>query len=138
MRDKLWAECVAAVIISEISCPGRMGRAPMSSSMEKKPISQDLVEVGIKLSRRYGFPEKLSNSGNNYIFLGYTDDYPGDIFRLLDLKTQQVMLTRNIRWFGKTFGEFLLWKYQNTNSTLIWNLQVKKILKLDPKETWKR
>jgi hypothetical protein len=55
--------------------------------------------VGIKLS-------KLSNKGTHCLFLGYAEDHPKDTYRVLDLKNQLVMLTRNVRWLGKTHGEF--------------------------------
>jgi hypothetical protein len=64
-------------------------------------------EVGVKLSKLYGLPEKLSNKGNYCIMVGYPDDHPSDTYRVLDLKTLGIMLTRNVRWTGKTYGEFL-------------------------------
>jgi hypothetical protein len=63
-------------------------------------------EVGIKLSKLYGFPEKLSNKGNHCLFLGDADDNPKDIYGVLDLKHQSVMLTRNMRWLGNTNGDY--------------------------------
>jgi hypothetical protein len=55
--------------------------------------------VGIKLS-------KLSNKGTHCLFLGYAEEHPKDTYRVLDLKNQLGMLTRNVRWLGKTHGEF--------------------------------
>jgi hypothetical protein len=63
-------------------------------------------EVGVKLSKLYGLPKKLSNKGNLCIMLGYPEDHPYDTYRALDLKTLGVMLTRNVRWTGKTYGEY--------------------------------
>jgi hypothetical protein len=54
-------------------------------------------EVGVKLSKLYGLPEKLSNKGNYCIMVGYPDDHPSDTYRVLDLKTLGIMLTRNVR-----------------------------------------
>jgi hypothetical protein len=51
-------------------------------------------------------PEKVSNKGNHCLFLGYAEDHPKDTYRVLDLKNQSVMMTRNVRWLGKTHGEF--------------------------------
>jgi hypothetical protein len=38
--------------------------------------------------------------------VGFAEDYPQETYRVLDLKTQGIMLTRNVRWSRKTFGEF--------------------------------
>jgi hypothetical protein len=54
----------------------------------------------------YGFPEKLSHKGNHCIFLGYADDYPADIYRVLDLKAEQLMLTRNFSLVWEDFWGF--------------------------------
>jgi hypothetical protein len=54
----------------------------------------------------YGLPEKSSKKGNLCILLGYPEDHPSDTYRVLDLKTLGVMLTRNVRWTGKTYVEY--------------------------------
>jgi hypothetical protein len=38
--------------------------------------------------------------------VGFAEEHPHDIYRVLDLKTQGVMLTRDLRWSGKIFDEF--------------------------------
>ena len=62
-------------------------------------------EVGIKQSKVYGLPEKQSIKGYHYIFLRYANDHPPDTYCVMDLITESVMLTRNVRWFGKAFGD---------------------------------
>jgi Reverse transcriptase (RNA-dependent DNA polymerase) len=62
--------------------------------------------VGVKLSKLYCLPEKLANKGNLCLMVGYPEDHPSDTYRVFDLKSQSVMLTRNVRWTGKTFGEY--------------------------------
>ena len=62
-------------------------------------------EVGIKIVRSTNMKEKISNKEERCIFLGYEDNHPGDAYRVLDLRTKTVMITRDVRWLGKTYGE---------------------------------
>ena len=71
-------------------------------------------EVGIKLSKQYGLPVKIVSKGNRCLFLGYESNHPWDTYRVLDLKIKTVMLTRDVRWLGKTYGDYLILNYPKT------------------------
>jgi hypothetical protein len=110
MRDKLWAECASTATLLSNVMSRKDGKSPHEAFHGKEAgYSRNLRifgEVGIKLTKLYGLPDKLSNKGNHCLFLGYAEDHPKDTYRVLDLKNQLVMLTRNVRWLGKTHGEF--------------------------------
>jgi hypothetical protein len=122
VREKLWAGCaLTATKLNNI-----MSRKDGKSAFQKyygneSKITHNLKvfgEVGIKLSKIYGLPEKLSDKKNLCIMLGCPEDHPSDTYRVLDLKTQGVVLTRNVRWIGTTYGEYFgekqrkIWKEQ--------------------------
>jgi hypothetical protein len=100
MRDKLWEECASTATLLSNVMSRKDGKSPYESFYGKRGWIQPIFgEVGIKLS-------KFSNKGNHCLFLGFAEDHPKDTYRVLDLKNQSVMLTRNVRWLGKTHGEF--------------------------------
>ena len=49
------------------------------------------------------------------MFVGYEDNCPKGANMILDLKNNITMITRDVRWFGKCYGEYF-------------NLQNKKIM----------
>ncbi|KAG7337993.1 gag-polypeptide of LTR copia-type [Nitzschia inconspicua] len=44
--------------------------------------------------------------GSPAIFLGYAKQHAGNVYRILDLKTQQLRLSRDVQWLSKTHGEY--------------------------------
>ena len=39
-------------------------------------------------------------------FLGYPENHPKDIFRVFDLVSEKPIITRDIKWLNKSYGEF--------------------------------
>ena len=48
---------------------------------------------------------KLENNGQSYLFVGYTKDHAGDVYRMLNPKTGGVTKTNNVCWLNKMYGE---------------------------------
>ena len=48
---------------------------------------------------------KLKNRGETYYFVGYADNHAGDVFRMVNLKTNRVTETRDVQFLGKMYGE---------------------------------
>ena len=109
LRDELWAECAstATKLCNILSRKER--KSPNEMFYGKEAIyAKDLRifgEIGIKISRTVGIPEKILNKGNECIFLGYEANHPKDAYRVLDLKNKTVMITRNVRWLGRSYGD---------------------------------
>jgi hypothetical protein len=97
LREKFWAECAStATKLSNLMSRKDGKSAHMSFYGYESKIAQNLKifgENGVKLSKLYGLPEKLANKGNFCLMVGYPEDHPSDTYRVLDLKTQNVMLT---------------------------------------------
>ena len=49
---------------------------------------------------------KLENHGRTCVFVGYADKHAGDVYRMLNLKTNKIIMSRDILWLNKTFGEY--------------------------------
>jgi len=41
---------------------------------------------------------KLDNRGETCIFVGYADDHAGNIYRMFNLQTKRIWVTRDVRW----------------------------------------
>jgi hypothetical protein len=54
-------------------------------------------EIGTKLTKLYGIPDKLSNKGSHCLFVGFTEEHPQDTYRVLELKTLGVLLSKKVR-----------------------------------------
>jgi hypothetical protein len=49
--------------------------------------------------------EKLQNKGSLYLFLGYEDNHPEGAHRILGLKNLTIMISRDVRWLGRSYGD---------------------------------
>ena len=49
---------------------------------------------------------KIDPRGKISLFVGYSTQHAGDIYRLLNPKTSRVLHRRDVRWIGKTWAEF--------------------------------
>jgi hypothetical protein len=109
-KNKLWAEC--ALTASKLS--NLIVRTKEGSPFElfygrKLKVGKNLRifgEIGIKITRAQVHHEKLNNKGNECIFVGYEDNHSQDAYRVFDLKNKTIMIARNVRWLGRTFGEY--------------------------------
>ena len=48
---------------------------------------------------------KLDNRGKTCMFVGYTDDHAGDVYRFRNVKTKRIIMSRDVRWLN------LMWKH---------------------------
>ena len=63
-------------------------------------------KIGIKVSKSTNQKEKLVNKRDFCVFLGYPNDHAADAFRVLDLKSKTFMITKDVRWTNKTYGQY--------------------------------
>jgi hypothetical protein len=110
IRNKLWAECaLTATELCNITSRRDIGSPYELFYGKKGKIENNLRifgEVGVKIARNPGnMVEKLQNKGSLCIFVGYKDNHPQDAYRVLDLKNLTLMISRDIRWLGKSYGE---------------------------------
>ena len=56
-------------------------------------------------TNRSAIKSKLEDRAHKIMFLGYAEDHEGDCFRLYKLATRKVILSRDVRWTGRTVYE---------------------------------
>ena len=49
---------------------------------------------------------KIDPRGKISLFVGYSTQHAGDVYRLLNPKTSRVICSRDVKWIGKTLTEF--------------------------------
>ena len=49
---------------------------------------------------------KIDPRGKTSLFIGYSTQHAGDVYRLLNPKTSRVTHSRDVKWIGKTWAEF--------------------------------
>ena len=49
---------------------------------------------------------KIDPRGKISLFVGYSTQHAGDVYRLLNPKTSRVIHSRDVKWIGKTWAEF--------------------------------
>ena len=122
VREGLWAECAAtATKLSNLSTKDNE-KCPYEKFYGKKPnYIKNLKEFGemcVKAERRKNLQAKLENKGDLYFFLGYPEEHSSDTFRIMKVKTKTICFSRDVKWLGKTYGEYFGTKInKNTEDT---------------------
>ena len=49
---------------------------------------------------------KIDPRGKISLFVGYSTQHAGDVYRLLNPKTSRVIHSRDVKWIGKMWAEF--------------------------------
>jgi hypothetical protein len=63
-------------------------------------------EIGIVYTKPTKIRNKLEKRGNPCMFIGYAEDHTSNMFKLNNPKTYAVILSRNVYWLNKSYGEF--------------------------------
>ena len=110
-RKKLWAECANhATFLENISLSARgCKKVPWwDYSKESKwiPSLPIFGEIGVVKTAKE-IQSKMKNKGDPMMFIGTAKDHAVDCFKFLNLKTNKVVKSRNVRWIKKTEEELL-------------------------------
>ena len=62
-------------------------------------------EVGI-VHTSNPIKNKLQNRGTACLFLGYAEDHSGNVFKFYNVQTRGCLLSRNVVWMNKCYGEY--------------------------------
>ena len=49
---------------------------------------------------------KLDTRGKTGIFVGYADDYAGNVYRFINIQTKKIILSRDIQWLNSFWKEY--------------------------------
>ena len=55
---------------------------------------------------------KLSDRGTVGLFVGYPDNHADDVYRIFNIKTKQIIKSRDLVWLNLSYGN---WKLKNNN-----------------------
>src|SRR5687767_7690449 len=69
-------------------------------------ICRTFGEVRIMSNMVSKIKNKLYNRGREGIFMGYANEHPGDVYRMLHMKTGKINLLRDTTWKNKIYDEY--------------------------------
>ena len=111
-RKGLWAEAAStATHIHNICIRKNTSQTPYELVFDEYPrIIKDLKrfgEVGIVTFRKGKIGKsKLENKGRHCIFVGYALEAPFKTYKMFDLRTRKIIISRNVKWINKMYGEW--------------------------------
>ena len=113
LRKFLWAECAFCVTILENVCvKNGSTKSPFELFYNKKfKVTNELRtfgEVGVVKSSYSSMQSKIKNKGITMLFCGYSLCHGTHVYKMLNLETNRTVITRDIVWLNKTYGEWAL------------------------------
>ena len=117
MRKGLWTEAAAAVtFVHNLTVKNKC--TPYQKFFKTRPdqriVLRKFGELGSVTFRKGTIRPKTENKGRTCMFLGYASKSPTDTFRMWDLNTQRVIISRDIIWLNKFYGDWR-WKGLDEN-----------------------
>jgi hypothetical protein len=84
LREKLWTELASTATRLSNIISKKNGKSAYFDYYEEEPgYTNELRlfgEIGTRLSKLYGLPDKLSNKGSHCMFVGFSEDHPQDTY----------------------------------------------------------
>ncbi len=101
-KHKLWMDVAATATKLDNILNNKGEESPYKKFYKQDPIYekhlQTFGELGIVTLNPGGtIKAKLEDKGIKAMFLGYAANHAGNVYRMLNLKTDQVMLTRDVK-----------------------------------------
>ena len=111
MRDGLWSECASTMTDHENIMTSKLKPVPSHNLLFGKDAKyvrhmKTFGEVGVTKITGSRHISKLANRGEVKVFVGYAKDHDKDVYRMFNMKTRKVSLTRDVRWLSKLFGDY--------------------------------
>ena len=121
VRDGIWAECAQlATHYGNILVTRERSVSPHMSLFGKTPrCLNDLKifgEMGV-VTTKNNIQGKLEDRGKVCMFVGYPPSHACDVYKMFNLETKRIILSRDITWLKKTYGEWNL-KGQAVENTI--------------------
>ena len=111
VRKILWAECVRTATMMENSTRDEVGeQSPIEKMYGKLPTwmyeLRTFGEIAVVSENTAGFKDKLEDRGRVCMMVGYSDNHPSGTYRFVNLNTNKIIYSRDVRWMSKTWGEY--------------------------------
>jgi hypothetical protein len=112
-KEKYWAECAATatklsnILISTVKDKSAYEKFYGKTCAIQKHL-RTFGEVGVVTKHNnYHIRGKLEDRGTVCVFLGYARNHAANVYRMLKLDTNAIIITRDIVWLKKTYGEYV-------------------------------
>ena len=105
----MWAECARTATDLENICVRKNTSAHEKLFNEKSKIGRELRtfgEMGVVKKLGVKIASKLENKGEVLMFVGYEQKHAINTYRMLNMSTYYIVVTRDIKWLNITFGDF--------------------------------
>jgi hypothetical protein len=112
------AECVMMVTyLSNILSTESTIKSPFELLYGVKPTLPESLkvfgEVGV-VTTKDNIQAKLTNQGTTCVFMGYTENHSGDVYRMLNLSINTIILSHDIIWLKIMYKDWI----QSKQSTI--------------------
>ena len=110
LRNLLWCEAAATATDIENLLIPRDSNGPARTDFFKKdlPKAENLRQFGeigiVKIGK--DVKGKLSDRGIPVMYLGREKDHAGDTYRLLNIGTKKLIVSRDAIWLNKVYGQY--------------------------------
>ena len=118
MREKIWAECAkTATLLNNV-----LANKNVHSGKDQPPQSPYQVfygklpkyfsglkvfgEIGIFKMSYSRLQSKLNNKGSTAIFVGYSTRHGNNVYRMFNLTTHSISISRDITWINLKYGKW--------------------------------
>ena len=103
MKHKLWMEAAATATKLDTIMNEKGQKSPYQQFYNEHPPFEKHLrtfgEVGIMtLKPGSSIKSKLGDRGIKCLFLGYAANHAGNVYRVLNLETKMVMISRDVKW----------------------------------------
>jgi Reverse transcriptase (RNA-dependent DNA polymerase) len=112
-QNYLWPECAAtATKLDKLLVIRSKDKSPYEKFFGETNLIQNHLkvfgEIGIvtKHNNKH-ITNKLNNRGVPCMFMGYAKDHAANVYQMLKLDTNTIIITRDIVWLKKTYGEYM-------------------------------
>ena len=103
MKHKFWMEAAATATKLDTIMNEKGQKSPYQAFYNESPLFEKHLrifgEVGIMtLKPGSTIKSKLGDRGIKCLFLGYAANHAGNVYRVLNLETKMVMISRDVKW----------------------------------------
>ena len=109
-RHKIWGEGISTATRLEGILTSGNEKSPCEMFFGRLPKFvkhlRTFGEIGVTARLDRKMSGKLNDKGNVCMMVGYAVNHAGDVYRMLNLKTKKICLSRDVTWLGKTYGDY--------------------------------
>ena len=111
-KRKFWCEVIStATKLDNIMVRKERTKPPYTWFYNEEPKYKkylrsfgEMAVIVISVGRK--MRSKLDTRGKAGIFVGYADDYAGNVYRFINIQTKKIILSRDIQWLNSFWKEY--------------------------------